>query len=158
MWAQKGTKPILPIYGTQAKLNVFGVINPFEGKGHFQYIKTLDSACFIQFLKAILKEYPGSRKIYVVTDNAPAHKSKRVSEFLRSVNSRLDLVYLPPYSPDLNPIEILWREVKKDVVYNTFYRFFDDFKSSLTKSLKNFCSDRILSICGLTSGVGVNTI
>lgn len=149
VWAKKGTKPTLPIYGTRAKLNVFGIINPLTGQSHFQYIKNLDSDCFIQFLKAILKEYAHSRKIYLVIDNAPAHKSKKVSEFLLSYKNKLELVCLPPYSPDLNPIEILWREVKKEVVYNTFYPLFDDFKASLTKSLKYFASDRIKSICGI---------
>lgn len=149
VWAKKGTKPILPIYGTRAKLNVFGIINPLTGQSHFQYIKNLDSDCFILFLKAILKLYAHSKKIYLVIDNASAHKSKKVSKFLLPHKNKLELVFLPPYSPDLNPIEILWRELKKDVVYNTFYPLFDDFKTTLTKSLKYFASARILSICGI---------
>jgi transposase len=149
VWAKKGTKPTLLINGSYAKLNVFGFINPLTGQSHFQYIKNLDSDCFIQFLKAILKEYARSRKIYLIIDNAPAHKSKKVSKFLLSFTNKLELVCLPPYSPDLNPIEILWREVKKDVVYNTFYRYFDDFQCSLTQSLKFFAPNRIISICGI---------
>ena len=120
------------------------------GQSHFQYINNLDADCYLKFLKAILKEYPDSRKIYLVIDNAPAHKSKKVFDFVSSAKgNRLELVCLPPYSPDLNPIEIVWREVKKDVVYNTFYPLFDDFKTALTDSLKNFAPSRIKSICGI---------
>lgn len=149
VWAKKGTKPILPIYGTNASLNVFGVINLLKGDSHFQFIKRLNSDCFIQFLKALIKLYGSSKRILLFTDNASAHKSKKVSDFLSSLKGKLELVYLPPYSPDLNPIERVWREVKKEVVYNTFYRYFDDFKGALTKSLRNFRGNRVLSICGM---------
>lgn len=128
---------------------MFGVINLLKGDSHFQFIKRLNSDCFIQFLKALIKLYGSSKRILLFTDNASAHKSKKVSDFLSSLKGKLELVYLPPYSPDLNPIERVWREVKKEVVYNTFYRYFDDFKGALTKSLRNFRGNRVLSICGM---------
>ncbi|MHA1394242.1 MAG: IS630 family transposase, partial [Promethearchaeota archaeon] len=74
VWAVKGAKPTLPIYGTYSKLNVFGMINPISGKSHFSFIKRLNGDCFIQFLKLILKEDPNSKKIYIVVDNAPGHR------------------------------------------------------------------------------------
>ena len=147
VWAVRGTKPTLPIYGTHSKLNVFGMINPISGKSHFSFIKKLTGDCFIQFLKLILKEYPCAKKIYVVVDNAPGHRAKKVEKFLKSIGNRIELIRLPPYSPDLNPIEILWREVKKDVVYNTFYPLFKEFKAALRHSLRNFDEGRVKSIC-----------
>ena len=123
-WAVKGTKSLLPIYGTYSKLNTFGIINPISGNSHFQYIKKLNADCFIAFLSLILKEYPNSKKIYLAIDNAPGHRAKKVEDFLKTQNNRLELIKLPPYSPDLNPIETIWREVKKDVDYNTFYPLF----------------------------------
>ena len=47
VWAVKGTKPTLRIYGTHSKLNVFGMINPISGKSHFSFIKRLNGDCFI---------------------------------------------------------------------------------------------------------------
>jgi transposase len=147
MWARKGSRPILPIYGTRAKLNVFGIINPITGKSHFQYIKQLDADCFIAFLKLIMKEYKDAGKIYLIIDNAPGHRAKKVKRFLEGCKDKLEVVELPPYCPDLNDIETVWREVKKDVVYNTFYPLFQEFKDALTSSLRDFNEDRIKSIC-----------
>lgn len=147
MWSVRGSNPELSIYGTRARLNVFGIINPITGKSHFQYIKQLDADCFINFLELILKEYKDCTKIYLIIDNAPGHRAKKVQKFLDKHNNRLELVKLPPYSPDLNDIEVVWREVKKDVVYNTFYPLFQDFKDALTASLRGFDEDRVKSIC-----------
>jgi transposase len=85
----------LPIYGTHAKVNVFGFINPLSGQSHFQYIERLDANCFISFLVAILKEYPDASKIHVIVDNAPAHRANDVDDFV-SEQERLELVKLPP--------------------------------------------------------------
>lgn len=83
----------------------------------------------------------------MVVDNAPGHRAKKVDKFLKAYNDRLELLKLPPYSPDLNHIETIWREVKKDVVYNTFYPLFQDFKDSLTHSLKHFDRERVKTMC-----------
>ncbi|MBD3253539.1 MAG: hypothetical protein GF383_00520 [Candidatus Lokiarchaeota archaeon] len=61
----------------------------------------------------------------------------------------MDLVKLPPYSPDLNPIETVWREIKKEAVYNTFYPLFDQFKKSLTHHLRCFEGEKVKSVCNL---------
>ena len=147
MWVVQGSKPELPIYGTRARLNVFGLINPITGKSHFQYIRQLNADCFISFLKLILRKYKDSKKIYLIIDNAPGHRAKKVQKFLDNHKDKLEVVKLPAYSPDLNDIELVWREVKKDVVYNTFYALFQDFKDALTRSLRGFNEERVKSIC-----------
>lgn len=156
-WARKGSHPSLKIYGTRSKKNVFGFINPLTGASHFLYIKRLNSECFIDALKLLLREYEDSRRLYVVIDNAPAHKSKKVRKFEELHSDRLKLIRLPPYSPDLNPIELVWREVKKDVVYNTFYRYYQDFEEALTNKFRTFSPERIKSLCNVQKyGIEVN--
>ena len=73
-------------------------------------MKTKD---FINYLIIVLAEYP-AKIINLVVDNASWHKSKELQPFLES-NKRLNLIYLPPYSPDLNPIEKLWYWLKKSI-------------------------------------------
>ncbi|MHA1342324.1 MAG: transposase, partial [Promethearchaeota archaeon] len=114
---------------------------------HFQYIRQLNADCFISFLKLILRKYKDSKKIYLIIDNALGHRAKKVRKFLDKHNDRLEVVKLPAYSPDLNDIELVWREVKKDVVYNTFYALFQDFKDALTRSLRGFNEEQVKSIC-----------
>jgi len=152
-WSKKGSKPILKIYGTHSRLNVFGVINPITGQSHFQYIKRLNAECFISYLKAIRREYSESNRIFLIIDNAPGHRAKKVDTYLKQ-ESTIRLVKLPPYSPDLNPIETVWREVKKDVVYNTFYPLMIDFRAALTERLRKFQGKKIISLCNVQKYMG----
>lgn len=68
---------------------------------------------FIDFLKALLDSVPG--KIFLIVDGHPVHKAKRVSEFVKEkADGRLSIFFLPPYSPELNPDEWVWNNVKND--------------------------------------------
>ncbi|MGC8693966.1 MAG: transposase [Thermoplasmata archaeon] len=64
---------------------------------------------FQEFLLEI-RERNGDKKIAVILDNFSTHKSKKVINYANSLN--IDLIFLPPYSPDLNPIEFIWKRIK----------------------------------------------
>ncbi|MGZ3634264.1 MAG: IS630 family transposase, partial [Parachlamydiaceae bacterium] len=83
----------------------------------------------IAFLQKIEKAYPDKAKIHVFCDNARYYKNKDVHNYLKT--SRVKLHFLPPYSPNLNPIERLWKWMKERVLYNTYYSGFDEFKSAI---------------------------
>jgi transposase len=68
----------------------------------------------------VLKKYP-SDKIVMVLDNARIHHAKLIQPFLENNRERLELVYLPPYSPPLNLIEGLWKWLKETVINNVFF-------------------------------------
>lgn len=136
IWALKGTKPILRTFGSHEKVNVIGAINPFEDEGIYAYIKTLTGKNFEVFLHKIVDVYCSSGKTYMFLDNARAHHAKLLQLFLESVRDKFELVFLPPYCPDLSEIEKLWQEVKSEVVYNGFYETFDDFENALTRALR----------------------
>ena len=72
--------------------------------------------------------YPAAKKITVILDNARYYRSKVVAEYLQ--NSRIELMFLPPYSPNLNLIERFWKFFKKQVLYNQYYGTFRQFKSA----------------------------
>lgn len=71
------------------------------------------------FLVSLLTEY-STGQIIVVLDNGRIHKAAAIEDFLQN-NPRLQFVFLPKYSPDLNPIEGLWKWLKSDVIHNVFY-------------------------------------
>ena len=75
-------------------------------------------------------------KIYVVLDNARYYHSKVAKEFIKE-HPRIILKFLPPYSPNLNIIERLWKILKKKVVHNKFYLKFDDFREKMIEFLEN---------------------
>ena len=73
----------------------------------------MNAGRFIDFLKALLDSVPG--KIFLIIDGHPVHKAMKVSEFVRDkADGRLRIFFLPPYSPDLNPDEWVWNNVKND--------------------------------------------
>jgi transposase len=71
-----------------------------------------------------------------VVDNARYYKCKLVNEFLES--SKVSLVFLPPYSPNLNLIERLWRVLNRNIIYNKYYEKYEDFKKSVIGFFDNF--------------------
>jgi transposase len=75
-------------------------------------------------------------KIYMFLDNARSHHAKLLKTFLESVKEQLELVFLPPYSPDLSEIEKLWQEIKSEVVYNGYYDTSADFQNALTRAFR----------------------
>jgi len=74
---------------------------------------------FLSFLQLVANHY-NDQVIAMVVDNAKIHRSPLIQDFL-SKNERILLIYLPPYSPDLNPIERLWKWLKETVIANQFH-------------------------------------
>lgn len=85
-----------------------------------------DSIC--DLLKVIKKKNPLEKRLYLVLDNAPFNRSKKVKSLAKKL--KIKLVFLPPYSPNLNPIERLWKFFKKKTLYNKYFETFDEFSSS----------------------------
>ncbi|MGJ3205671.1 IS630 family transposase, partial [Geobacillus thermoleovorans] len=79
-----------------------------------------DAETFLRFLQLVLERYP-TGKIVMILDNARIHHAKLIQPFLKEHEDRLELVFLPPYSPQLNLIEGLWKWLKSDVIYKVFY-------------------------------------
>lgn len=79
--------------------------------------------------------HPEAKNIYVVCDNARYYKNKLLNETLK--DSKIKQVFLPPYSPNLNLIERLWKFMRKKVIHHHFYRKFDDFKKAIFDFFEN---------------------
>jgi transposase len=109
-WAVAGKTPVIKVTARKASVGVISAISE-RGKLLFKISKNrVNSAVFIDFLKQVLSEIP-RKKIFMILDNGPAHKSKKVQEFVVN-NPRLSLFFLPPYSPDFNPDELVWNQLK----------------------------------------------
>ena len=70
-------------------------------------------------LRAVRAKHPRERDLYIVLDNAPYNKSNRVRDLAKELG--IKILYLPPYSPNLNPIERLWKFIKKKVMANRYF-------------------------------------
>ncbi len=89
----------------------------------------------IDLFKSLEAVYPLAETLYVILDNARYHYSAQVLDYVKT--SRIKLVFLPSYSPQLNLIERLWRVFNKKVLYNKFYKSFKNFKAACIGFFQN---------------------
>lgn len=128
-WIKKGERKEIFANTGRSRLNLSGVVDVIAHKVIIKEDKTLNADSIISFLKKIEEAYPQKSKIYLFCDNAPYYRNKSVKEYLAT--SKILLQFLPPYSPNLNPIERLWKWMKERIIYNTYYEYFEDFKEAI---------------------------
>jgi transposase len=128
-WIKKGIRKEIPANTGRARLNISGALDIISYQVIVEEDKTLNAAATILFFKKIEAAYPTKNKVHVFCDNARYYRNKYVREYLKT--SKIKLHFLPPYSPNLNPIERLWKWMKERTIYNTYYSDFEDFKSAI---------------------------
>jgi len=110
----KGHPPVVTTSGQRQSLNVISAVN---ARGQFwaaTYSGKLNAEAFVAFLGNFMKGRTGP--VFLVVDGHPAHKANRVKEYVRGLQGRLELHFLPPYAPDLNPDEFVWSHMKQNGV------------------------------------------
>lgn len=132
-WIQKGERKEIPTNTGRQRINLSGLINIFSKQVFVQEDKTLEADSTISFLKVVEAAYPTKRIIHVFCDNARYYRNKKVTAFLET--SKIAMHFLPPYSPNLNPIERLWKLMNEYVINNKYYEKFPEFKDSIFKFL-----------------------
>jgi len=112
-YGQKGETPVVKTSGERQKINAMSAVNARGGFWSSLYTGNLNAQRFIDFLKAFLKR---RGTVYLVVDGHPAHRAKKVRDYVQSMKGRLELHFLPPYAPDLNPDEFVWQYAKSNGV------------------------------------------
>ncbi|MEK3697974.1 MULTISPECIES: IS630 family transposase [unclassified Paenibacillus] len=133
-WFPRGRQRKVPTYGKHEGAKLFGAINYETGQVHHREEEKADTAAFIRFLQDLLSAYPGG-EIALILDNSRIHHATELQPFLAD-HPRLELVFLPPYSPNLNPVEGLWLWLKADVVNNVFFEKFYKIKFHVSQFMK----------------------
>lgn len=134
-WIKKGKDSIIKSNTGRQRVNINGAL---DAETHDVIVRDDDSInalSTIELLKKIETFYPLAVAIYVICDNAKYYRSKLVREFLTT--SKVKLMFLPSYSPNLNLIERLWKFMKKKILYNTYYEKFDTFKEATLGFFEN---------------------
>lgn len=135
-WFIKGQQRKIPTYGKNAGIKLIGILNYENGKVYCEEHEKYDAQIFNDFLENVLKQYPNG-KIVMVLDNAKIHHAKLIQPFLNKVKDRLQLMFLPPYSPEMNLIEGLWGWLKSSVINNVFYHSLPEVGSTVEKFIRN---------------------
>lgn len=134
-WSPVGQTPVVVKTGERKSISMVSAISP-RGELRFRVQEgTMNADRFIDFLKALLGSVEG--KIFLIVDGHPVHKSKKVREFAENdTEGRLKIFFLPPYSPDLNPDEWVWKNVKNDRVGRKVIMSKDDLKTKAIGALR----------------------
>ena len=128
-WIKKGVDKQIPANTGRSRVNLTGAIDILSHKVVVQEDKTLNADATIRFFRSLEQSYPEKARVHVFCDNAPYYRNRLVTEYLKT--SKILLHFLPPYSPNLNPIERLWKWMKESVVYNTYYSDFHEFRMAI---------------------------
>ena len=130
-WFAVGQQRIIPTYGKHEGVKLVGIIDYETGRVYVEEHKQYDAEVFLSFLKNVIEMYP-EKHIVMILDNAKIHHAKLLKPFLEE-NKRLELLFLPPYSPNLNKIEGLWGWLKDSVVNNVFFHTREQIKNAVEK-------------------------
>ena len=136
-WAPTGEQPAVPTSGKRKGYRVFGLIDYFSGpffyKGH---AGRLNSASYAAFLLDVLSQT--RRHVVVIQDGARYHTSQAMQDFFKAHAARLTIAQLPSYSPDFNPIEHLWKKVKKEATHLKYFPDFVQLQAEVDRALLHF--------------------
>jgi transposase len=134
-WGIKGETPIVETTGAR---HAMSLISAITSRGHMRFMIVekggVNADVFIEFLKRLIAG--AKRVIFLIVDRGPAHVAKKTKAFVESLNGSLRLFYLPPYSPDRNPDELVWKHLKADTVGRMAVTNRDDFKSKVRSSMR----------------------
>jgi transposase len=144
-WAPVGHTPVVKATGARFSLNMLSAVSAQGALRFMIHEGTVNAAVFIDFCTRLLRDADGP--VYLIVDGHPAHRARATTEFVTSTAGRLTLFLLPAYSPELNPDEWVWKNVKHDRAGKTSVASKDDLKATVISALR-----RLQKLPGLVRG------
>ena len=135
-WIEKGTQRLQPTLSGRDRVNINAVINakdPIEVI--IEECKTVNAQTTKAFYQKIIEANPDKKNIYIISDNARYYRNKELMAWIE--NTPVKPIFLPPYSPNLNLIERLWKFMRKKIINTKFYRTKEEFRQAILKFFKN---------------------
>jgi transposase len=148
-WVKRGSRPTQGYFGGHVRQNVVGAVNPATGQLISLIVPHCDTEVFQLFLDTMAQEAPATpgRKVKLVLDNASWHKSKSLQWH------HIEPIYLPPYSPDFNPIERLWQHLKSHYLAGYITKCGKELNEKIFTSIRALLAlpETIQSVCNTHS-------
>ena len=139
----KGHTPVVESSGQRQSINVISAVAASGGFWAATYPGKLDAEAFVVFLRNFLK---GRRqKVFLVVDGHPAHKANIVKKYVAETRGRLELHFLPPYAPDLNPDEFVWNYMKTIGVSKKPLKRNESLRKRVEQDLATISKDKTLA-------------
>ena len=138
-WTAKGVKPIIKIQQKYEYFYLYQATDIKSGEDFSMYMSHLDSVCFNEYLKNLSEKFKNDN-IVLIMDNASFHKSKQLK-----VPKNIKIEYLPPYSPELNPQERRFEDIKK-FLKNIIFKTIEELEKKVTEILFSYTKKQIISL------------
>jgi len=132
-WIEKGKDKVIDSNTGRSRVNLNGAYDVSNGDVIVMPSKSVNSDSTIELFDKMLETYDDiNGDLYCISDNARYYKSYVIQDALKKERyKRIKMIFLPPYSPNLNPIERVWKFFKKEVMENKFYPTFKEFKEAI---------------------------
>ncbi len=138
-----GIKPSAKINPQYEAIYLYGAVEPLTGEGFFLELSHLTAECFQLFMDQVSQAFSQSLNVLVL-DNGRFHHAKSLE-----IPENIVLLFLPPYSPELNPIERFWQDLKTKLFLQT-YQTFEDMQAKVTEILLNYSQTAIAKLTGFS--------
>jgi len=133
-WIKKGQDKTIETTGSRTRLNIVGAIDLNDiGSALVNRYEKVNGETMQQFFEEIKQKHPSKKEIHIILDGAGYHKSKDLIDKAKQL--KIKLHYLPPYSPNLNPIERLWKVMNEHVRNNQYFSTAKEFRDKIDEFL-----------------------
>ena len=137
-WARVGCQPRVDTYGLRKTAHLFGAIRMDNADFTYCFADVFNGITFWRFLEQLVRKYDG-QKVFLIIDNGPCHNLSDAGKlWLQANQHRIELHRLPPYSPELNPMEPVWKVTRKMTTHNRFYATTTERDTALRKTFATF--------------------
>ena len=140
-WFKRGSRTQVKVKLGFQNFYLYSAVNPKTGEDFTMISPNVNTVCFNIYLEELGK-FLGERKAIIVMDGAGWHKSKALV-----IPSNITISFLPPYSPELNPVERLWKFIKDNTIKNKIFTNLDDLEQAISKFLNTIMPNVVASVC-----------
>ncbi len=139
-WCKKGTRPSVPCHHVREYRYTYGAVEPNTGESHFIIAPYCNTDWMNEFLRSLSELY-SEYKIVLICDGAAWHKSKNLK-----IPENMEIIHIPPYTPEMNPIEQIWREIRTVGFKNQCFKSLNAVVDRLCETIRNLSCDTVRSI------------
>lgn len=134
-WIKKGRDKVVKSNSGRQRININGALNADTLEVTIRTDDTINTQSTLKLFETLEQKHPHANSIFITLDNARYYKNALIDEYLKT--SKIKLLFMPPYSPNLNLIERLWKFLRKTILYNKYYEKFSDFKIAVIEFFEN---------------------
>ena len=141
-WCEEGYRPSVPCHHIREYVYAYGAVDPIDGDDFFLVLPYCNTICMNLFLQMLSEAYPEDI-ILLCCDGAAWHKSGAMN-----IPKNIELFFIPPYTPEMNPIEQIWKELRQIGFRNEVFATLDKVVDRLCNSINRLTKQTIQSITG----------